>query len=63
MSTQITAAGLQTDTAIDIKGQLDTGFKGIFGNQIGTEADQSVPPATSIGQEIALITDAISGNA
>lgn len=63
MSTQITAAGLETDSATDIKGQLDTGFKGIFGNQIGTEADQSVPPATSIGQEIALITDAISGNA
>ena len=63
MSTQITEAGLQTDTAIEIKARLDTGFKNIFGAEIGTEPDGSVPPATSIGQEIALITDGLSGNA
>lgn len=53
----ITPAGPVIDSVEDVKTAWDNGFKGIFGQSIGSNPDGSVPAATSIGQEIALATD------
>lgn len=54
----LTPAGLTIPSATDTKADLDQAFAGIFGGSI--LVDGVVPAQTSIGQEIAIITDDIS---
>ncbi len=42
------------------KDDFDTAFKAIYGDSIGSNPDGSIPASTSIGQEIALLTDSES---
>ncbi len=60
MPDQISEAGIVTQSAPEIKADLDDAFKGIYGESIGSESDGSIPPESSIGQEIALLVDAKS---
>lgn len=57
----LTPQGFQAKTAVQIKAELDAAFKQLYGASIGSEPDGSIPAQTSIGQEIALDTDAFSG--
>lgn len=56
----ITVAGFVSKSATDIKAEYDAAFKQLYGASIGSEPDGSIPAASSIGQEIALLTDADS---
>lgn len=58
MSDELTPTGLITESAPEIKNDLDAVFKGIYGQSIGSESDGSIPAESSIGQEIAIIVEA-----
>lgn len=60
MADQLTPTGLVVQTATEIKADVDAAFKAAYGNSIGSEADGSIPAASSIGQEVAIIVDAKS---
>lgn len=54
------SVGWVSKSAVEIKADLDAAFKNIFGVSIGSDLDGAVPATTSIGQEIAIITDSSS---
>lgn len=56
----LTVAGFVSKSATDIKAEYDAAFKQLYGASLGSEPDGSIPAASSIGQEIALLTDADS---
>lgn len=60
MPDQLTTTGLVVETATEIKTALDTAYKGIFGDSIGSDPGGAIPGASAIGQEIALLVDAKS---
>lgn len=61
MSYGLLITGLAVKPATVIREEFDAAFKGIYGESIGSEADGSIPPQTSIGQEVTVLTDAFAG--
>jgi len=57
----ITPAGFVGKPATQSRADFEAGFKRIYGDSVGSEADGSIPVSTSLGQEVALLTDAESG--
>jgi len=57
----ITPAGFVGKPATQSKADFDAAFKRIYGDSVGSEADGSIPVSTSLGQEVALLTDVESG--
>ncbi len=55
MPDALTPAGLTVQTAVELKAALDQAFANIYGQSL--LVDGEIPAATSIGQEVALITD------
>jgi uncharacterized phage protein gp47/JayE len=62
MADLLTPAGLITETATEIKADFDEAFKAVYGDSIGSDPGGAIPPATSIGQEIAILVDAKSSS-
>jgi len=54
--------GFVAKSATEIKAELDAAFKQLYGASLGSEPDGSIPAASSIGQEIALLVDAFSAS-
>jgi hypothetical protein len=46
--------------AATVQSELDAGYRAIIGDSAGTEADGSIPLNSVVGQEIVLLTDALS---
>lgn len=60
MSYGLTPEGFVGKPAAQSKSDFEAQFKAAFGQSIGSEPDGSIPAASSIGQEIAILADAES---
>lgn len=60
MTLGLTPEGFVGETATEAKTALDADFKGAFGQSLGSEPDGSIPPASSVGQEVGIIVDSRS---
>jgi uncharacterized phage protein gp47/JayE len=58
----LTPEGFVGKPATQSKADFDASFKGVYGASVGSEADGSIPAATSIGQEVEILTDAQSSD-
>ena len=53
----ITPVGFVAKTTTEVVSDLETSFKSVYGQSIGSNPDGSIPAASSIGQEIAIDAD------
>ena len=56
----IGTAGLNAKPATQSKADFDAAFKAIFGDSVGSDPDGGIPAATSLGQEVAILTESES---
>jgi uncharacterized phage protein gp47/JayE len=56
----LTSTGFVGKPAPQSKADFDAAFKAIFGDSVGSNSDGSIPAATSLGQEVAVLVDSES---